>query len=300
MTLLDSILMRKTESFSAFNIFDDQLIGFSPDDYSKFKYGSLTIARKFGYTLARHFIKQYGHMLTSRAMVVVPSAFSHIPTASCAMEAFFVDQLNLFLFQNGCQPVEQAKIHRTVTYREDYGEMSAEERYNLIKGDRFHIDKTFLGDKTLIFIDDIKITGTHERIIVKMLDDFGIENDSLMLYLAELKNPNINPRFENYLNQYFVKNLSHLHHIIQHDSFRFNTRVVKYILNSPHDECKEFLALQSEPFVNELFFLAIGNSYGQFDDYKQNLLYIQNIVNHHSNAHMHENLKENLLSEIIQ
>ncbi len=178
--------------------------------------------------------------------------------------------------------------------------MSAEERYNLIKGDRFHIDKTFLGDKTLIFIDDIKITGTHERIIIKMLDDFSINNDTLMLYLAELKNPTINPRFENYLNQHFVKNLSHLNHIIKHDDFGFNTRVVKFILNSPHDECKAFLSLQTNSFISKLFFLAIGNSYGQFDDYKQNLLYIQKIIQQQPNSEMLKNLKENSLLEINQ
>ena len=275
--------MRKTESFSAFQITAGDSFGFSPVDYSKFKYGSKSVARKFGYILADKFISAFSSSLLGKQLVVIPSAFSHVQTASCLMESFFVDRLNFFFFQNNCSSVEQAKIYRTVTYREDYGEMSAEERYNLIKGDKFHIDKSFLGDKVLIFMDDIKITGTHERIILKMLDDYDIQNDCYMLYLADLHNPDINPRIENYLNQYYVKNLHNLDQIIKNDSFVFNTRVVKYILNSPNRDCLHFLDKQTMEFIRELFFLAIGNSYGQFDEYRQNLTSIQDIVRDQEN-----------------
>lgn len=270
--------MRKIEIFSAAHIIDKENFEFSPDEYSMFKYGSKVMARKFGYTLANKFFYKFSELLKSEQLVVIPSAYSHIQTASCSMVSFFVDRLNLFLFQNDCPPVEQAKIHRTVTYREDYGEMSAEERFNMIKGDKFHIDKSFLGDKTLIFLDDIKITGTHERLIVKMLDDFDIQNDCFMLYYADLKNPEINPRIENFLNQHFVKNLNDLDWIIKTDSFIFNTRVVKYILNSSNADCENFLRRQSFEFIRDLFFYAIGNDYGKFEEYKQNLLYIQEIV----------------------
>lgn len=275
--------MRKIEDFSAFQIIDKDNFGFSPDEYSRFKYGSKNIAQKFGYTLAEKFIDRFSSVLKIQPLVVIPSAFSHIQTASCAMESFFVDRLNLFLFENGCQPVEQAKIHRTVTYREDYGEMSAEERFNMIKGDKFHIDKSFLGDKVLIFIDDIKITGTHERIIIKMLDDFNIQNDCYMLYYADLQNPTINPRIENFLNQHTIKNLVDLNQLITTEPFIFNTRVVKFILNSPHHDCIRFLKDQSFDFIRELFYLAIGNSYGQFEDYNKNLSFIQKIINRNEN-----------------
>lgn len=270
--------MRKIESFSAFQISDSNTFGFSPDEYSRFKYGAKNIARKFGHLLAEKFIAKYSEDLRSKPLIVVPSAFSHIHTASCLMEKFFVDKLNFFLYKIGEPPVEQAKIHRTVTYREDYGEMSAEERFNLIKGDKFHIDKTFLQNKTLIFIDDIKITGTHERIIVKMLDDFEIYNPCYMLYFADLQNQTINPRIENYLNQHFVKSLHDLDVLIKSEPFEFNTRVVKFILNSDHIECISFLHKQTAEFIKELFFLAIGNFYSQFADYRQNLTYIQKMV----------------------
>jgi len=270
--------MRRIETFSAFKINDKENFGFSPETYSRLKFGSLSAARHFGESLAQGFIHHFGNLLTDRQIVVLPSAYSHIRTASCIMKDFFVNRLNLFLFDHNCPPVEESKISRTVTYREDYGEMTAEQRYNLIKGDKFHVDKSFMDNKKLIFIDDIKITGTHERIITKMLDDFDIQNDCFMLYLAELQNDSVHPNIENYLNHFCVKGLDNLDEIIKTGDFIFNTRVVKYILNSDYNQCKVFLARQDKSFINDLFYLAIGNSYGKFLEYRKNLEYIRNIV----------------------
>lgn len=273
--------MRKINSFSAFEIYNEENFGFNPDDYSKFKHGSLTTAREYGYTLAAKFAQDHLDTLLSKELVVIPSAYSHIPTASNAMALFFIDKVNLIRYQNGMSPIDAAKIYRTVSYRVDYGEMSASQRYNLIKNDRFHIDKDFLVGKTLIFIDDIKITGTHERIIVKMLDDFDIQNDTYMLYYGELKDDTINPRFENYLNQHYVKELDHIHEIINYDEFRFNTRVVKFILNAPLEKSQPFLLKQTPQFVSDLYYLAVGNSYGQFEQYHLNMQMLEQMVMGH-------------------
>ena len=214
--------------FSGFLIDNEKEFGFSPVDYSKFKYGAINIAKEFGYLLADRFIENcFKDHYDGKQIVVLPSAYSYIPTASFFMKVFFVEKLNLFLYKNGYPIVQETKINRTVTYREDYGEMSAQDRYNLISGDSFHVDKVYIEGKQLLFLDDIKITGTHERIIIKMLNDAQINNDCYMLYFAELINSNISPKFENYLNNYFVKDLEKVNYIIRNENFIFNTRVVK-------------------------------------------------------------------------
>lgn len=263
---------RTIEVFSAYKVSDPRNFDFPAEKYSKFKFGSGNVAREFGYTLAEHFIQQHFNFTYSgKPIVVLPSAYSHIPTASYFMTIHFIDKLNQFLYKNGYAPAETGKIHRSVTYREDYGEMTAEQRYDLIKGDKFHIDKALLKNKLLIFIDDIKITGTHERIIIKMLDDFDIQNHCYMLYFAELSDPDICPKTENYLNHYFVKGLSDLQPIINQDDFEFNTRIIKYILNSNHNACRVFLKNQKQSFINTLYYKALGNEYYKFPEYTVNL-----------------------------
>lgn len=258
--------------FSGFLIDNENEFGFSPVDYSKFKYGAINIARDFGYLLADRFIEKcFKDHYDGRQIVVLPSAYSYIPTASFFMKVFFVEKLNLFLYKNGYPIVQETKINRTVTYREDYGEMSAQDRYNLISGDSFHVDKAYIKDKQLLFLDDIKITGTHERIIIKMLNDAQINNDCYMLYFAELINSNISPKFENYLNNYFVKDLKKVDYIIKNENFIFNTRVVKYILNANPEEFKAFINQQTPDFKRDILFQAIGNEYFKFENYLENI-----------------------------
>lgn len=187
------------------------------------------------------------------------------------MKKYFVDKLNNYLYSNGHPVVAETKIHRTVTYREDYGEMSAEDRYRLIKGDRFYIDKDFLEGKKLLFLDDIKITGTHERIIVNMLNGYEVTNDCYMLYFAELINKEIPANIENYLNNYYVRSVDEVADIIKNEKFCFNTRVVKFILNAEPEKFDNFIRSQCEDFVTELYYNAIGNEYFKFSSYLRNL-----------------------------
>ena len=265
--------------FSGFLIDNENEFGFSPVDYSKFKYGAINIAREFGYLLADRVIEKcFKDHYDGRQIVVLPSAFSYIPTASFFMKVFFVEKLNLFLYKNGYPIVQETKINRTVTYREDYGEMSAQDRYNLISGDSFHVDKAYIEDKQLLFLDDIKITGTHERIIIKMLNDAQISNDCYMLYFAELINSNISPKFENYLNNYFVKDLEKVDYIIKNEDFIFNTRVVKYILNANPEDFKAFINNQTHDFKRDILFQAIGNEYFKFENYLDNIDMLMNNI----------------------
>ena len=277
--ILKDTYKRTIEKFSAFQVSDPKNFDFPAEKYSKFKFGSTDIAREFGHTLADRFINHlFKFSYEGKPIVVLPSAYSHIPTASYFMTIFFIDKLNQFLFKNGYAPVETGKISRSITYREDYGEMTAEERYNLIKGDKFHIDEALLKNKILIFLDDIKITGTHERIIIKMLDDYNIHNHCYMLYFAELSDPDICPKTENYLNHFFVKGLDDLVSIINKDDFEFNTRIVKYILNSNPVACRKFLQSQTQSFINELYYKALGNEYYKFQEYNTNLSAVEELV----------------------
>jgi len=265
--------------FSGFEIESEDRFGFDPDDYSKFKYGASNIARKFGYELADRFIKEcFSKTYDGTPLVIVPSAYSHIPTASFCMKKFFVDKLNDYLFRNNFPITGETKIYRSVTYREDYGEMSADDRYKLISGDSFHMDKEYVRGKRLLFLDDIKITGTHERIILKMLDELEIYNDCYMLYFAELVNSGVSPTIENYLNNFYVKSLAEVDSIIRNEVFVFNTRVVKFILNSRPEEFDLFLEKQNIDFVRELYYNAIGNEYFKFSSYLRNLKVLETIV----------------------
>lgn len=253
--------------------------GFSADDYSRFKFGDDLVAHKFGRELANGFIKGFlEDNLVTEQIVVISSPYCFIPTATFAMKNHFVNQLNRWLVDHGRLVVQEAKVHRTITYKEDYGELSAEDRIKLIGNDSFHIDKDFLTGKTLFFLDDIKITGSHEKMIVKMVKEYGLKNDIFMLYYAELVNHDIHPNVENHLNYHQIKSVFDLDEVIKGGNFCFNTRIVKYILNCDFNSFGIFLERQTNEFKNSLYDLALGNSYHTIECYAKNLSFLKNNI----------------------
>ena len=249
---------------------------FSQADYSKFKYGDNSIAQNFGNALAAGFINT--HLKTNNninQLVVISSPYAFIPTATFAMKNFFVIALNRWLAHNNYPVVQETKVYRTVTYKEDYGNLNAEDRMRLIGNDSFYIDATFLENKTLIFLDDIKITGSHEKMITKMLANYNIKNKTYLVYFAALINKNIPAQIENYLNNFVVKSVLDLDAIINNNNFAINTRIVKFILNNNAEDFLNFIKCQNTSFVNLLYDMAIGNNYHNIETYSKNLLFIK-------------------------
>src|SRR5476651_2281529 len=168
--------------YSLHKISNSTSFGFDAGDYSRFKFGDGQVSEKFGTGLAEGFIEDVlKHNPIRTQIVVISSPYAFIPTATFAMKNYFVFRLNRWLAENDLSVVQETKVHRTITYKEDYGELNAAERMSLIGNDSFHIDAAFLQGKTLIFLDDIKITGSHERMISKMIVQYNLVNDIHML-----------------------------------------------------------------------------------------------------------------------
>ena len=268
--------MSLPKSYALHQIHNTAEFGFDPDAYSRFKFGDDQVAKQFGLALADGFIRNYlKDNFIDNQIVVISSPYSFIPTATFAMKNYFVHQLNRWMVDNGGLVVQEAKVHRTITYKEDYGALSAEERMSLIGNDSFQIDKQFLEHKTLLFLDDIRITGSHERMILKMVDTYEMKNDIHLLYFAELANLEIHPNVENMLNYHQVKSIFDLESIIKSGAFSFNTRIVKYILNTDLNSFSIFINNQTEDFIELLYNLALGNGYHTIEAYAENLGYIK-------------------------
>ena len=265
-------------NYSLHKITKADSFSFDADAYSRFKFGDGLVSEKFGIDLARGFIETHlKENPISKQLVVISSPFCFIPTATFAMKNHFVFELNRWLADNNLPVVQEAKVHRTITYKEDYGELNAEERINLIGNDSFHIDAGFLENKVLVFLDDIKITGSHERMITRMLEEYQLKNDVYLLYFAELTNKEIHPNIENYLNYFAVKSIFDLKTIIDSEHFVINTRLVKYILNSKKTVFNLFIEDQSSNFIDLLYNMAIGNSYHTIEAYSENIEIIKKL-----------------------
>jgi hypothetical protein len=173
--------------------------------------------------------------------------------------------------------VEMRKINRNTTYTEDYGSLSKEDRLNLISNDTFDIKNDFKGDELLIFLDDIKITGSHEFVVKKTLIENQIENDIFFLYHAILDNDNINPTFENILNYSYVKGVNEIIEIHNSSDFVLNTRITKYILQLNDNDINYFLKNVNPSDLKTIILSSSGNKYDKISKYSNNFKKIINL-----------------------
>ena len=277
--------MISVSRFSIHKFTDTDNLTFSAIEYSKFKHGSQKFAQKLGRELACGFLESvefnnfHRHILNDQ-IVICSAPWKNIPVASTALKDFFISEFNpIWSIDN--QAVEDLKVHRAHSYNEDYGAMSKEQREQVITSDDFSIDNAFIKGKVLFFIDDIIITGAHERRIQSLLETVGFEGWVLFLYYAEYRGEN-NPAIENELNYAFMKNLSDMDYIIKNEGVIFNTRLVKFMLNAPDDEFKQFISNQTSNFCSSLKTHIIGNEYHNIEQFKKNYEQLQLLINRHN------------------
>ncbi|WP_144281164.1 phosphoribosyltransferase family protein [Chryseobacterium echinoideorum] len=263
--------------YSLHKITDSENFPFSAEDYSYFKYGDITIAEKFGEALFQGFIAENRELILSQEEIVLfPSPYFAIPTASDFLCKYFKNYLNQFLFEHGKNACVEAKIHRNQTYVEDYGQMNFEERVALISNDTYYIDKHFIDGKFCIFLDDIKITGSHEITVQRILKEYNVDGTFFFVYFAELINKEVHPNIENFLNYFAVKNNDDLLKMVLKPQFRFNTRIVKKILLMPEADFDKFQHSIPKNIKEQLFNLAISNNYHLITEYSVNLKQLKN------------------------
>jgi len=264
-------------SYSLHKIFDISELTFNPSDYCQFKFGNVSIAQKFGRELANNFINENSEILLNQEeLYIAPSPYLSIPTASNYLCKEFVKGINGFLFENNKKSINEIKITRINTYTEDYGNLSFEERKSMIEKDTYYIDKEVVNNKFCIFIDDIKITGSHEFTIKNILNSLEIKGNFHFVYFAELKNKEISPKIENYFNYYSIRGIKDIVEIIKNQNFRFNTRVIKYLLSFNNIEF-EIIMKEMDDCQKLLFLdLAISNNYHLIPLYSLNINHLKN------------------------
>lgn len=271
-------IKKLNKSYSLHKITSKSNLTFNPSDYSWFKFGDKDFAKKFAKELFDGFIISNSEkILEQNEIIILPSPYLSIPTASNFLCFYFKEFLNKFLFENNKKAAIESKIYRNQTYVTDYGNLDFEERVKLISNDTYYIDKEFINGKFCLFLDDIKITGSHEHTVNKILSQYDVKGDFFFIYFAELVNKDIHPNIENYFNYFSVKGIEEIIDVVSRKNFQFNTRIVKYILNLNEDELTLLLNSINSIRREELFLLSISNNYHQIREYNKNLTTIKTI-----------------------
>jgi len=275
------------------SINDISKVPFSPQDYSRFKFGDYSVAETFAKELFDFFKIQHldDVLKVTQSIIIYSSPYAHIPTSSYYLTAEFYKLFTNYLnsIKENIIKVKLGKINRSQSYTEDYGAMNAKERFDLIKNDTYSFFDLPEENSLCIFIDDISITGAHQRVIENMMKNSNYSNKSIFLYFAKLDNPQIEASFENDLNFAFVNSIEKLLEIVISDTFKITTRTTKFILSLKEADFNFFIesVLKNEKYdiISHFYTNAVLNNYEKIAIYENNLRTLSATLNNLTQNH---------------
>lgn len=267
--------MTRTFDFAAHYFDSLETMSFCPQDYSHLKFGSDSVAKKFGWELADAFFEEHWGKLIHEQFVVIPSPYNYIKNAATVMAEHFTDRLNHLVINAGGQNVEWSTINRKVSYIQDYGFLTADKRKSLIDQDVFHLNKGYLEGKNLIFIDDVCITGTHENKLKEILEVNEMTNNRYFLYYAKFEdNGKASPDIEAAINFAGIKTVEDFVKLTEEPDHHMIVRPIKFLLGLDPITFDAFVRSVSPAFAQKLYFSSLAEGYHRIPSYALNLGYL--------------------------
>jgi hypothetical protein len=239
---------------------------FCPSDYSALKFGSDIIAEKFGQEMAFKFYSEHRDLLIADRCVIVPSAFNVVEIAATILARHFMNGLNDLLTREGHRMVEWSTMHRTMSYIADYSFLAKDERQKLLEADKLYINRDFIADKVLLFVDDVTITGTHEDKIVRFMADLGLINPMIFCYYARYQGEAA--EIEAKLNLAGITSIPDYLKLVAEPNHHLVVRAVRFLLDRPIADLKMALRHLPGDFIQKLYYACLAKEYDKIDGYR--------------------------------
>jgi hypothetical protein len=243
---------------------------FDPKTYSELKFGCDTAAGVFGTELAVKFFEAHAEILLTNDCVVIPSPYNFVPNAATIMSQHFVNHLNKLLVEANGQHVEWSIIHRKVSYVNDYGFLDASKRKKLIDGDSFYLNQGFLKGKTLLFIDDVRITGTHENKLVEVMKKNRLKNNCVFLYYAEFMFDGTGADIEAQINFAGLSSVEDFVDIARRPGHHMIVRPLKYLLSQSESDLTYVMQTLGRARTRDIYHACLGEGYYRIPAYQAN------------------------------
>lgn len=243
-------------------------VAFDPAEYSRFKYGDGSAATHYASVVADELVKHHGDSLSD--VYIASSAQKHVPTAANALSRRLVGEL---VFR-GHQPAGVFRIDRAIVRTGDYSAMTEEARRACTQNNGLVLPEVAADElvgKTALIIDDIKVTGSHEKALHSVLGDIGIKT-AIFGYVATVdpETAQNHPEIEYMINHAYVKNLDDLAQLTHFPHFSLNARTCKFILSSSEEEIRQFAQNVPEHVARDIVASMVADGYHKFEDYTQN------------------------------
>lgn len=204
--------------------------GFDPREYSSFKYGEFAVVRRYGSLLSERVREAYPEVVESEDEVVITSVpYFQVPTAANLLAETVASTLNWKRRAAGRARIRMSKIAKDRLGVDVYAGATAEGREKILASHEFHLDPSTFRGKTVLLIDDLRITGVTERNLFALLESAAPRRIIVAHVAAFASLENTTASIENSLNKTSLSYAA-VDALIRSDNFRLNTRVLKFLL----------------------------------------------------------------------
>lgn len=237
-----------------------------PVEYSRFKYGDGEAANTYGTMLAEKTLEE--EIVGNGRYAVTSSGYKVTPPASHSMLASFVDKLRQASPKTVLTPF---KINRGVLTQGDYASMGAAEREEIMEKNGLSMPEDFDNSVDgVIALDDILVTGSHERMLHKLFIRSGLSETPISYaYILKVEDDNTDPRVEAEINHCAIRSLSHVAQLSRETSlFVPNARICKMVVSSDQASIEEFCSSVDDSVLETILRYIEGDELHEMDTYR--------------------------------
>ncbi|PJI95102.1 phosphoribosyltransferase family protein [Luteimicrobium subarcticum] len=239
--------------------------------YSRFKHGDGSAAHDFGVALADLYVAEQGPSLHEDEVVVTGSGFDVAPPAAHALVTPFLGRLAA----HGVR-ARSVVVLRTRPSDGDYASMGLRERRAALDPSALHVAPgDVVGGARVVALDDVRVTGVHERAIEAALHRAGARRvDHLFVVDAA----GCAPQAEAALNAVAVGTLADLLALAGAPGHVPNARVARWVLGLPDADLDRFIMLAPSPLVRWIAEVACRDRFADLDRYRAGTSRLRELV----------------------
>lgn len=252
---------------------DDRIITATGDvlnteAYSRFKYGDQSQAQLYADELTEVILRSdIARLYASGApLIVSASAYKRLRTAA----QFVADGVLLRLKWAGFE-ADAGRIHRARLTEGDYGTMNAAERAFWMANNGLSLDERLFYGRHVIIVDDVRITGSHERAIERLFQTLPVASVTSAYVVA------IDPALaaqdtciEDRMNHASITSLHDLYRLMwDQERYVLTARTVKFVLSRPLDVLDVFLRKIDDDDLRALHMGMLDDGYYAMTAYSE-------------------------------
>jgi hypothetical protein len=262
----------------------EPLLALDPWQYSSYKHGSLHAADALGRALTDLLLTSAPDITAEPNLLLAASPYRHVPTAAAALARAVHRGLADARAVADLPDAPLIRIERRATTSNDYAALSPAAREAVMAGNHLAfaaLDHPAARGAHLIVIDDIKITGAHQRALIRASERLPLGSRTF-LYLAAAA-PNCgrtDPGPQDRLDRARIKTLSDFAELLDEvgtpDGFAWNVRVCRFLLDPRNRaDLPTFLAQRTGRFLREAHRYATIDGYDDMPAYHNSFLLLE-------------------------